>query len=211
MYKNRRSVKKNNSSSSSADWQGLIYYSIIGVLLYIGFMAIRSLSLGTGNKSSFADWFKSIFDIFSAGTGFGDSDQTVKGNDNSGFEDTVDQQGNGQDLYSGTIRDYEYFKANEYFGNYPRPTNGTYIANYDRLMRDLDLIRLNYGSAVKISSGYLASDIAIFKECKGAHIKPSNGNNEALNKVVVALRNSGQLKGSSVYFPDTGETRYYIK
>jgi len=214
-YYNRRKTSTNKSNAStSADWQGLFYYSIIGILCYVGFMAIRSLSLGTGNKSSFADWLKSIFNIFEAGLGGsnGTSSTSVdNGNDNAGFEEPTDNQGNGVDLYSGTIRDYTYFKASEYFGVYPRPTNPTYIANYNKLMSDLDLIRKNFGSAVKIVSGYKASDLALFQECKCAHIKASNGNNEALNNVVLALRKSSQLTGVSVYFPDSGDTRYYHK
>lgn len=217
-YNNRRKkTSYNTNNSTSADWQGLLYYSIIGILIYIGFMAIRSLSLGNGQKHSFLDWLKSIFAFGSGnggtsitGNGSGSGNSNTSGN-NTGFE-SPDISGNGGiDMYSGTIKDYQYFKASEYFGNYPRPTNPVYIANYDKLMKDLDLIRKNFGSAVKIVSGYKASDLAIFQECRGVHIKATNGNNDALNKVVLALRNSGQITGVSVYIPDSGETRYYNK
>lgn len=213
-YKKRRTTSK-NSASTSADWQGLAYYSIIGVLVYIGFMAIRSLSLGTGNRSSFADWLKSIFNIFEAwntgtgsGTGTSDSSETP---DLSGFENTdLDNQG-GQDLYSQGIKDTQYFKASEYFGNYAKPTDPTLINNYNRLISDLDLIRKTFGSAVTISAGYKAGSPSMFQNCTGVHIKASNGNNQALNNTVVALRKSNQITGTSVYMEDSGETRYYIK
>lgn len=210
-YKKRRTTSK-NSASTSADWQGLAYYSIIGVLIYIGFMAIRSLSLGTGNRSSFADWLKSIFNIFDAwNTGTGSGTSTAVTPDLSGFENTdLDNQG-GQDLYSQGITDSQYFKASEYFGNYPKPTDPTLINNYNRLISDLDLIRKTFGSAVYISAGYKAGDPEIFHNCKGVHFKASNGNNQALNNTVVALRKSNQINGVSVYMVDLGETRYYIK
>lgn len=213
-YKKRRTTSK-NSASTSADWQGLAYYSIIGVLVYIGFMAIRSLSLGTGNRSSFADWLKSIFNIFEAwntgtgsGTGTSDSSDTP---DLSGFENTdLDNQG-GQDLYSQGINDTQYFKASEYFGNYPRPTDPTRINNYNRLIADLDLIRKTFGSAIKIVTGYKGGSPTIFQNCTGAHIKAANGSNEALNKTVDLLRKTNQITGTSVYMEDSGDTRYYIK
>ena len=205
-YKNRRRTSTNNSnSSSSADWQGLLYWSIIGTLAYIGFMALRSLSLGTGNKSSFADWLKSIFNIFEAGLGGSGGDSSNTGdstNDNAGFVNDSGSGTTGTDLYSGSYKDYTYFKASEYFGNYPRPNNATYLANYDKLMKDLDLIRKNFGSAVKITTGYKASTLSMFQECKGVHIVAGNGNNEALNKVVMALRTSAQITGVSVYYED---------
>lgn len=211
-YRKRTTSTKKNTTS--ADWQGLAYYSIIGVVCYIAFMAIRSLSLGSGNKSSFFDWLKSIFNILEAGTGGSGTSGTSPedyGNDNAGYETQAEGNNSGTDLYSSAIKDFQYFKASEYFGNHPRPTNPTFIANYNTLMKDLDLIRLNFGSAIKIVTGYKSSDLAIFQECKGAHIKASNGANDALNKVVLALRNSSQLKGSSVYMPDSGETRYFNK
>ena len=213
---NRRKSYNNNKKSTSADWQGLLYYSIIGVLVYIVFMAIRSLSLGSGNKSSFADWLKSIFNIFQAGTGGSDgvkngTDSGTSQVENSqGFESDVDNQGNSTELYSGAITDSVYFKKSEYFGNQKPPDNPTYISNYNKLVKDLDLIRQNFGSAVKIVTGYKGGDLAIFTECKGAHIKAVNGNNQALNNVVVALRKSNQLSGVSVYYDD-GATRYYNK
>ena len=211
-YKKRVSSTRNNSKTTSADWQELIYYSIIGILCYIGFMAIRSLSLGNGNKSSFADWLKSIFNIFQSGTG-GNSSGTSSPNvdDNGGFEDIPIDQGTGVDLYSGTIKDYKYFKASEYFGNQPRPTNPQYIANYNKLMVDLDKIRENYGSSIQIISGYKAGNLAFFTECKGAHIKPSNGNYDALLKVVNALKNTNQITGTIVGLIDDKAIRYYFK
>jgi len=213
-YKKRVSTTRNNSKTTSADWQGLIYYSIIGILCYIGFMAIRSLSLGTGNKASFADWLKSIFNIFQSGNGgssSGTAPTTSAPTDNGGFEDIPTDQGTGVDLYAGAIKDYKYFKASEYFGNQPRPTNPQYIANYNKLMVDLDKIRQNYGSSIQIISGYKAGNLAFFQECKGAHIKPVNGNYDALLKVVNALKNTNQISGTIVGLIDDKAIRYYFK
>jgi len=78
-------------------------------------------------------------------------------------------------------------------------------------MKDLDLIRQNFGSAVKITTGYKGGNLSMFQECKGVHIKAGNNANQALNKVVMNLRNSNQISGVSVYFEDTGDTRYYHK
>ena len=94
-------------------------------------------------------------------------------------------------------RDYTpiYFKESEYLGKYSLPIE--LQGNLSKLLRVLDTIRTNFGSAILIKRGYSPSITGIitnkFETCESVEIYPQNGKLKELNKLVLSLKQTVNL------------------
>jgi len=155
---------------------------------------LRSVTLGSGNKSSFFDWLKNMGSIIdskitdiTSGTG-GTSNQPSSGND-----------GNSQTGTNGIIKS-EFFKESEYFPSC-KPTDARRIGNYNRLIKSMDKIRSQWGSAILIVSGYECDNsekMPAFDDCKAIMFKAQNGKNKSLYDAVGKLRDSGKIQAGKI-------------
>jgi len=179
-YKRRRPAKK-TGESFDIDWKLIL----VGVGIFLVYRLFTS-EKGT-NKGSLLDWIKNLFNPF----GFGSGNNPL-GNSNNG-SDSVFENGDGGENGSGSngsgLNESKYFQQKEYFGNYPRPTDPTKIANYNRLMKALDRVRGEFGSPILIRYGYNPNDDrAQFRECRAVVIVAQNGANQNLYDLIGTLK-----------------------
>lgn len=129
------------------------------------------------------------------------------------FDDEISpDSGTGVDS-SGNIKLYDaiYFKVSEYFGSFDIPVDPVLISNYNRLIIDLDLVRANFGSAIKIIEGYTPVKDK-YSQCIAVALQPLGGKTawqlyDLMRKQIKANHiNAGTLYGSkgSVFYVQTG-------
>lgn len=82
----------------------------------------------------------------------------------------------------------QFFKDSEYFKDSPKPLE--YTANWLRLVRKLDEIRLAFGAPILIRKGYTIQE-SPFNMCKAVEIYPQNNNVSHLKDVIKAMQPRG--------------------
>ncbi|MGX9985479.1 hypothetical protein [Soonwooa purpurea] len=195
-YKRSNRPKRNTTVSKSNDggfdWFNLIYFLLIGSGAYLIYMMLRSVTLGTDNKSSFFDWLKnmgSILDDKISGLG----SQNSSGSSGSS-NDTQGNNGNSENGTNGLIKS-QYFKESEYFPNC-KPTDQKRVGNYNRLIKQMDRIRSEWGSEILVVGGFECDNsdkLPAYDECRAIQFEAQNGKTVALFDKVKKLANAGTI------------------
>lgn len=209
-YKKRRSTKK-TSDTFDIDWKLIL----VGIGLFLVYRLFTSKK--GSNKGTLLDWLKSLFNL---GFGFGSGNNPL-GNSNAGSDYGFENgNGNGANSENGSgngggippaLNQAKYFQEKEYFGNYPRPTAPEHIANYNRLIKSLDVIRAEFGSAVVIKQGYNSNDERLaYRVCKGVVISAQNGRNTELYDLIAKLKLANKIETGTVYIFEKETIQYII-
>lgn len=129
------------------------------------------------------------------------------------FDDEINPDSGTEVDSSGNVKLYDamYFKVSEYFGSFDIPSDPVLISNYNRLIIDLDLVRANFGEAVKIVEGYNPIKDK-YAQCIAVALQPLGGKTawqlyDFMQKQIKANHiNAGTLYGSKglVFYVQTG-------
>lgn len=189
-----------NVENSSTNWGEILKWSFWGFILLI---VVRFLfGEKTEGKSGFSNIWEFLKSLFLWG-GTGGNGGTDSGKGNGSGTGTSLGTGSGDSSVSETTPGYylpKYFQFKEYFGNYKMPTDSASIANFNKLMKALDRIRSDWGSAIVIRKGFDPA-LSCHSVCSCVKFEAQNGKQRQLYDLGVELRNGGFI---------SSDLRFYI-
>ncbi|MCL1640982.1 hypothetical protein [Elizabethkingia anophelis] len=194
------SKNNNKSSTNTINWETMLIIGVVAFIIYVFNKSKWDLDNLFKNITSL-EWWKGLLkgNVTTHPTEGGSSD----GTETSGVPDekkkpTVDV-GNveiiDKDVDNTFTYHAKYFTDREYFGATLTPSR--FRSNYSFLMLQLDRIRENWGSPIKITKGYqnpTVTDIAYYNGynlCLAVNIAPVIGSVSQLSTVITSLVNKG--------------------
>lgn len=193
------SKNNNKSNTNEINWETMLVIGVVAFIVYVFAKSKWDLDNLFKNITSL-EWWKGLLkgNVTTHPTEGGSSDGTSTTGTPGKKPGTVtpgDLEIIDKDIDNTFTYNAKYFQASEYFGATLTPDR--FRSNYSFLMLQLDRIRENWGSPIKITKGYqnpTASDIAYYNGynlCLAVNIVPTVGTVSQLSTFITNLVNRG--------------------